>query len=57
MVGDSKLLSYGNITAMTTAGVTFLAPLAAARVPAGLFAGIDPAATTDVDYIAATRRG
>jgi transposase len=52
MVGDSKLLSYGNITAMTDAGVRFLAPLAAARVPAGLFAGIDPATTTAVDYVA-----
>jgi transposase len=52
MVGDSKLLSHGNITAMTTAGVSFLAPLAAARVPAGLFAGIDPATTVAVDYVA-----
>lgn len=52
MVGDSKLISYGNLTAMTQAGVTFLAPLAASRVPAGLFAGIDPATTTPVDYIA-----
>jgi len=52
MVGDSKLLSYANITAMTTAGVGFLAPLAAARAPAGLFAGIDPTTTTVVDYIA-----
>ena len=53
MVGDSKLISYGNLTAMTDAGVRFLAPLAAARVPAGLFAGIDPGATVAVDYIAA----
>jgi len=52
MVGDSKLLSHGNITAMTDAAVQFLAPLAAARVPAGLFAGIDPATTTPVDYVA-----
>ena len=52
MVGDSKLLSHANITAMNTAGVNFLAPLAAARVPAGLFAGIDPATTVAVDYIA-----
>lgn len=52
MVGDSKLISYGNVTAMTEARVRFLAPLAAARVPAGLFAGIDPAGTTPVDYIA-----
>lgn len=52
MIGDSKLLSHGNLTAMNTAGVSFLAPLAAARVPAGLFAGIDPATTTAVDYTA-----
>jgi transposase len=52
MVGDSKLISYSNVTAMTDAGVRFLAPLAAARVPAGLFAGIDPATTMAVDYIA-----
>jgi transposase len=53
MVGDSKLISYGNVSAMTDAGVRFLAPLAAARIPAGLFAGIDPVCTTAVDYIAA----
>jgi transposase len=52
MVGDSKLISYGNLGAMTQAGVRFLAPLAASRVPAGLFAGIDPATTTPIDYIA-----
>lgn len=52
MIGDSKLISYTNITAMLDAQVTFIAPLAASRVPAGLFAGLDPAATTVVDYIA-----
>ncbi len=52
LVGDSKLISYTNVTAMVDAGVTFIAPLAAARVPAGLFAGIDRAAATPVDYIA-----
>jgi transposase len=52
MVGDSKLVSYANVSAMTDAGVNFLAPLAASRVPAGLFAGISPATTTPVDYIA-----
>jgi hypothetical protein len=31
MVDDSKLLSHANITALTTAGVGFLAPLATAR--------------------------
>jgi hypothetical protein len=58
LVGDSKLISYTNVTAMLDAGVTFIAPLAAARVPAGLFTGIDRAAATPVDYIAPrTRRG
>jgi transposase len=52
LVGDSKLISYTNVTAMTGAQVTFIAPLAASRVPAGLFAGLDRAAATVVDYIA-----
>ncbi len=52
LVGDSKLISYGNVTAMIDGAVTFIAPLAAARVPAGLFAGLDHAAATIVDYIA-----
>src|SRR6266508_2793579 len=52
MIGDSKLVSYGNVTAMTDAQVTFIAPLAASRVPDGLFAGLDRATATVVDYIA-----
>jgi transposase len=52
LVGDSKLISYTNVTAMLEAGVTFIAPLAAARVPAGLFASIHRATATPVDYIA-----
>lgn len=52
LVGDSKLLSYGNITAMSGAGVGFIAPLAAKRVPAGLFASLDPARAVPVDYTA-----
>jgi Domain of unknown function (DUF4277) len=52
LVGDSKLISHSNITAMLTAGVSFLAPLGASRVPAGLFAGLDRAAALPVDYIA-----
>jgi transposase len=53
MVGDSKLISYRNVSAMTDTRVRFLAPLAAARVPAGLFANTDPARAKPVDYIAA----
>ena len=52
LVGDSKLISYTNVTAMTGANVTFIAPLAASRVPDGLFAGLDRAQATFVDYIA-----
>src|SRR5438552_3845494 len=52
LVGDSKLISYTNVTAMIDAQVTFIAPLAAARVPDGLFAGLDRATATVVDYIA-----
>ena len=52
LVGDSKLLSYTNVSAMIEAQVTFIAPLASARVPAGLFAGLDPGAVAAVDYVA-----
>jgi transposase len=51
LVGDSKLISYTNVTAMNGAQVTFIAPLGASRVPAGLFAGLDPALATLVDYL------
>ncbi len=47
LIGDSKLISYTNVTAMITAKVTFVAPLASARVPAGLFAGLDRGTVTD----------
>jgi hypothetical protein len=52
MIGDSKLISYTNVTAMNDAQVGFIAPLAASRVPDGLFAGLDPATATVVDYLA-----
>jgi transposase len=52
LVGDSKLVSYTNVTAMTTEQVTFIAPLAASRVPDGLFAGLNPRQAAFVDYIA-----
>jgi hypothetical protein len=53
LVGDSKLISYGNVAAMNEAGVAFIAPLAASRVPAGLLACLDPLLLPAVDYIAA----
>jgi transposase len=52
LVGDSKLISYPNVTAMSDAQVTFIAPLATSRVPDGLFAGLDRTRATPVDYLA-----
>ena len=52
LVGDSKLVSYTNVTAMNTEKVTFIAPLAASRVPDGLFAGLDPRQGEFVEYTA-----
>lgn len=51
MVGDSKLVSYTNVTAMSDAKVTFIAPLASARVPDALFASLDATRAEFVDYI------
>jgi transposase len=41
LVGDSKLLSYANIAALTEARVSFLAPASKAFVPAVVLAGCD----------------
>ena len=57
LVGDSKLISWANVVAMAAGQVTFVAPLAAARVPAGLFAALPPGAGTQVDYVAARDAG
>jgi len=54
LVGDSKLLSYNNIAAMTAAkDVTFLAPAAKALVPAHVLTGCDITTATPVDFVAA----
>src|SRR6266853_4937337 len=55
--GDSKLMSYTNAAAMGAQEVGFVAPLAAARVPAGLFAALEPGAGTAVDYVAGRDAG
>jgi Domain of unknown function (DUF4277) len=57
LVGDSKLISYTNAVAMGTQRVGFVAPLAAARIPAGLFAALPPGAGTAVDYTAGRDAG
>jgi transposase len=52
LIGDSKLLSYGNIAAMSGAQVTFLAPAPKAFVPAQVLAACDYDAAVPVDYVA-----
>ena len=57
LVGDSKLISWANATAMAAGQVAFIAPLAASRVPAGLFAARPAGAGTEVDHVAARDAG
>ena len=53
MVADSKLVSWNNITALVAAGVDFIAPAPAAKIPDGFYAGLDLAAAQTVDYVPA----
>ena len=57
LAGDSKLISYTNAAAMNAQEVGFVAPLGAARVPAGLFAALPPQAGTAADYTAGRDAG
>ncbi|WP_328686189.1 IS1634 family transposase [Streptomyces sp. NBC_00343] len=57
MVGDSKLISYGNLLALREAGVRFIAPAPAAKIPDGLFAALDMGQAQPVDYIAGRDAG
>ncbi|MFF1875614.1 IS1634 family transposase [Kitasatospora herbaricolor] len=52
LVADSKLVSYPNITALVGAGVSFVAPAPAAKIPDHLYATLDPASARVVDYTA-----
>jgi transposase len=52
LVGDSKLLSLGNILAMNTAKVAFIAPASKTYLPATHLGALDPAAAAPVDYLA-----
>jgi transposase len=53
MVADSKLVSWANVTALVAAGVEFTAPLPAARVDDGFYAGLDLADTRVVQHVPA----
>lgn len=52
LVGDSKLISYGNVRDMIAAGVEFIAPASKTYVPARVLAALDLDAATEVDYVA-----
>jgi transposase len=53
MVADSKLVSWANVTALCAAGVDFTAPLPAARVADGFYAGLDLQVAAVVEHVPA----
>jgi Domain of unknown function (DUF4277) len=57
LVGDSKLVSRGNIVAMNTARVAFIAPAGKSYLPAAHLRALDPQAAIPVDYIAERDQG
>lgn len=50
LVADSKLVSYPNIGALLAAGVGFVAPVPAAKIPDTVYAALDVERATVVDY-------
>ncbi len=52
LIGDSKLISYHNVAAITGQGCTFLAPASKTYVKAAELAACDLAQATEVSYIA-----
>lgn len=52
LVGDTKLISYGNVAAMTRARMTFIAPASKAYVDADQLRAANALDTTEVDYLA-----
>jgi transposase len=57
IIGDSKLISYANLTAMDAGGVTFVAPASKTYVPAAELAGLTLQAATQIGYIAQRDQG
>jgi transposase len=51
MIGDSKLVSYENLTALAAAKVEFIAPLPASATRPEVFAALDPATARPVGYV------
>ena len=52
LVGDSKLISFGNVASMTAAGVTFIAPASKAYVNTDQLRAANLMTLVDVDYVA-----
>lgn len=52
LVGDSKLISFGNVASMTAAAVTFIAPASKAYVDADALRAANTMTLADVDYVA-----
>jgi hypothetical protein len=52
LVGDSKLLSRGNIVAMNTAKVASIAPASKTYLPTEFLGGLDIEQASPVDYVA-----
>ncbi len=52
LVGDTKLISYGNVAAMTRAQTTFIAPASKAYVDANQLRAANALDTAEVDYVA-----
>ncbi|WP_151476879.1 hypothetical protein [Streptomyces albicerus] len=50
MVADSKLVSYSNVCALLAAGVQFIAPAPAVQVKDEVYAALDLAQATVVDW-------
>ena len=57
IVGDSKLVSYDNLTKMHADEVTFVAPASKVYVKAEQLAGLELDQATRVDYVAARDQG
>ena len=50
LVADSKLVSYPNISALLAAGVGFVAPVPAAKIPDAVYAALDVNQAIEVPY-------
>jgi hypothetical protein len=51
LVADAKLVSYPNVAALLEAGVPFIAPVPAAQIKDEVYAFLDPAQATVVDWV------